>query len=410
MEKDYTLGLDAGLVNRGNWQRIKAVMKKAEAGGNITIAFLGGSITQGCLSTTPEQCYAYLIYEWWKKKYPRASITYLNAGIGGTTSQFGVARVDEDVIKYRPDLVFVEFSVNDENTEFFRETYEGLIRHIYRSGPAIMLIHNIKYDDGFSVEEIHRSIGEHYSLPCISMKSTIYRKMSEGYFNSCDITADNLHPNDRGHQMLCDVITHCLEQMDAEKEWEEEAVYLPKALTYNEYECSLRYRAKDFPNDSEKEELIHEEELIPTGNWVQNEIEVSYECTKSKRVSLVEISDFIADNPKIGYDTDIFQGGWTSRKKGAFIHFSVKGSGIAVQYKQSVSGISPVAKVVVDGKEEQAVILDGNFSEDWGDNLAMTTVLHHGENKVHDVWITITQTGAETNRDFCLVSLIISGS
>ena len=81
-----------GIVNCGNWYRIKKVMRKAKSGEPITVGFLGGSITQGCLSSTPETCYAYLVYEWWKKQFPDTSVTYVNAGIGGTTSQFGVAR------------------------------------------------------------------------------------------------------------------------------------------------------------------------------------------------------------------------------------------------------------------------------------------------------------------------------
>mgnify|MGYP001713161690 CR=1 FL=1 len=73
-------------------------MRKAKSGEPITVGFLGGSITQGCLSSTPETCYAYLVYEWWKKQFPDTSVTYVNAGIGGTTSQFGVARADRGFI------------------------------------------------------------------------------------------------------------------------------------------------------------------------------------------------------------------------------------------------------------------------------------------------------------------------
>ena len=108
-----------GIVNRGNQARIKNVMKRAIAGEKITLGFLGGSITQGSLSSTPETCYAYLVYDWWRKTFPNAEFVYLNAGIGGTTSQFGVARVESDLLRYKPDFVIVEFSVNDDNNEFF---------------------------------------------------------------------------------------------------------------------------------------------------------------------------------------------------------------------------------------------------------------------------------------------------
>jgi lysophospholipase L1-like esterase len=42
-----------------------------------------------------------------------AKFDYINAGIGGTTSQFGVTRVENYLLCYHPDFVIVEFSVND---------------------------------------------------------------------------------------------------------------------------------------------------------------------------------------------------------------------------------------------------------------------------------------------------------
>ena len=109
-----------GMVNRGNWYSIQKVMKRAAQGKHVTIGFLGGSITQGSLASKQENCYAALVYKWWSKQFP--DVSYINAGIGGTTSQFGVARVEEDLLRFNPDLIFVEFSVNDENSSFFRET------------------------------------------------------------------------------------------------------------------------------------------------------------------------------------------------------------------------------------------------------------------------------------------------
>lgn len=106
-------------------------MKKAMAGEDITVGFLGGSITQGRLSSTPKTCYAYLVYQWWCNTFPQSNITYVNAGIGGTTSQFGVARADSDLLSKDIDFTVVEFSVNDDDNPHFLETYEGLIRKIY---------------------------------------------------------------------------------------------------------------------------------------------------------------------------------------------------------------------------------------------------------------------------------------
>lgn len=370
-EKDFTLSLQDGMVNRGCWERMKKVMRRAAKGGKLTIAFLGGSITQGCLATVHEKCYAYLTYLWWKEKYPNAEITYVNAGIGGTTSQFGIARVDQDVLFYHPDLVFVEFSVNDADTPFFQETYESLLRHIYgdASAPAVMIIHNIKYDDGETAEKIHRELGEYYQLPCVSMQSTIYAKMTAGNFGSRDVTEDDLHPNDRGHHMLADVITYYLEQIDKEKETAEEEGAMPAPMTADAYEHSVRYQCSD--------------------------------CTP-------KMQGFTPDTREKDYYTDVYKGGWTAKEKGATIHFKVEGNGIAVQFQQSVKRPAPIAKAILDGDEANAVILDANFDLDWGDNLALVTILYHGEDKEHDLVIRIEETHEDDAVEFYLVSVIAS--
>lgn len=85
----YNVHTQNGMVNRGNWHKLKECMKKARKGQAITVGFLGGSITQGSLSSKPETCYAYLVYEWWKEKFPKAEVTFINAELGGQAPSLG---------------------------------------------------------------------------------------------------------------------------------------------------------------------------------------------------------------------------------------------------------------------------------------------------------------------------------
>ena len=73
------------IANHGDITRLSEMYKKLEDGQKVTICFLGGSITQGSLSSKPTTCYAYKVYEWFKTKFDKADIEYVNAGIGGTT-------------------------------------------------------------------------------------------------------------------------------------------------------------------------------------------------------------------------------------------------------------------------------------------------------------------------------------
>ena len=76
--------LKESLVYRGNTSKIKSVIEKADRGENITVAFLGGSITQGFNATIHENCYANKTYLWFKNRFPNINVRYVNAGIGAT--------------------------------------------------------------------------------------------------------------------------------------------------------------------------------------------------------------------------------------------------------------------------------------------------------------------------------------
>lgn len=364
------LDYEQGIANRGNWNRLKQVMKKAQRGEKITVGFLGGSITQGCLSSTPQTCYAYLVYDWWKQKFPDTDVTYVNAGIGGTTSQFGVARADEDLLAHQIDFTTVEFSVNDDDNAHFLETYEGLIRHLYQSErkPALLIVNSVRYDDGGNAQAQHNKIGEMYQIPCVSMQSTIYPKVASGELANRDVTEDDLHPNDLGHQMMANVITYFLEQVYASLDYKEEAFeVLPEPLTVNAYEHSDRYQ--------------------------------NHNCSPKGKGFAIDIT------PQNDI-REIFRKGWTAREQGAKLTFEVSGSCIGVQYRKSVTQPTPIARAVVDGDVEHAVILDGNFEETWGDSLHLDTIAEHLENTTHQVEIELIETHEDDKVPFYLVSVI----
>lgn len=365
----YEVHAEKGWVNRGNLYRLKELMKRAEQGDRMTLAFLGGSITQGSVSTQYTNCYAYRVYDWFVKRFPKTAFTYINAGVGGTTSQFGVSRVEEDVLLYKPDFVIIEFSVNDDNTDFYQETYEGLIRKVYGNAyePAVLLVHNIFYDSGISAEEKHRAVGSHYELPSVSMKTTIYPEVESGVIPNREITPDDLHPNSDGHELVAEVITHCLDQIYMQRHDKEAPAVMPEPMTANAYACAKRYQN-------------HNSSPLCDG--------------------------FTADPELKKYVNDMFRCGWTASVPGAKIIFEVEGTEIAVQYRKSVKLPAPIAVAVVDGDEANAVMLDANFDETWGDSLHIDTVGHHIAPGVHKVEIRLTKTHENDTVPFYLVSVI----
>ena len=362
-----------------NITRLKNLMKRAANGESLVIGFLGGSITQGSLSSTPETCYAYLVYEWWKKSFPNATFSFVNGGIGGTTSHYGGARAWKDVLCYRPDIVTVDFSVNDDANEFFEETYEGTLRRLLMapSAPAVVVLNNVFYDTGKNAQDYHNRIADHYGIPHVSIKDTIFPDVESGKIVRADITPDNLHPNDKGHRLVADEICKLLDSIKEELEKEDiegkiietnDLASLPAPLTENAYEHSRLIQIQD-------------NEAILDG--------------------------FLVDPIEKKGMLDIFKNGWTAAHTNDKISFEIECSCLAVQYRKSVQQPVPKAKAVIDGDEAHAVILDGNFTEDWGDCLYLEPLLHHAEKKVHRIEITVTD-AKDIVRPFYLVSLIVS--
>ena len=196
------------MYTQGNPARIAKVIKKLQAGEEVTIAYLGGSITQGT-GADNENCYAALTTKWIENQYPDAK-----AGIGATGSYIGVHRCDAQVLSHNPDLVFIDFSVNDEsqNNAINKLTYEGLIRKIWKhsSNPGIICI-AMTQDNGTSVQECHGEVTEKYSVPFVSYHDAMLNFLNTNDVQWSDISGDNIHPNMSGHAILSAMLTTYLQ-------------------------------------------------------------------------------------------------------------------------------------------------------------------------------------------------------
>ncbi|MDD4113370.1 MAG: SGNH/GDSL hydrolase family protein [Herbinix sp.] len=355
---------DRGIINYGNLIRFQKVLKKAMQGKPIGIGFIGGSITAGSLASTSNSCYAYLVYSWFKDKFPMSKVNYINAGIGDTTSRLGVARAKEDLLLHSPDVVFVEFSVNDNNDDRYMETYEGLIRNIllHTSNPAVILINSVAYDSGINAQEIHNIIGKHYYLPIVSMKESIFVEIEKGRLDAKMITPDYLHPNDLGHRMLADVIINLLDMMHY------------KAL--NDINKESKYELPDKP--------ITRNRYISSVLW------------NNKNIKPI-LKGFITDEAIKEGLWDVFKYGWYGISEGSSIRFNLECKNLAILYRKYAKKegdedgcFAPIARLVLDNYEEEAITLDSHFDEDWGDSLYVHEVINDPLSLEHSIEVTIT--------------------
>lgn len=378
-------------MERIDLTRIRECMRRADEGGELTIAFFGGSITQGCAASVHEITYSYRVFEWWKRTFPKAEFRYVNAGIGGTTSHFGVARIVPDLLMYQPDLAVIDFSVNDGADVFFQETYEGILRRIlgWKSKPAALVLNHVFYDTGENAQQYHNAAADWYHVPHVSMRDTLYRKVEAGEYAMEELTGDALHPNDRGHELVAEEIIAFFRQV-----WEE-----------------TRAREGDAQEGDAQEAGLQETDAQKGDSPLPSPMtENAYEFARRLTIREIspELAGFRADTEEKTGHLDLFKNGWIGKRPGDKIRFQVTASCIAIQYRKSVSKPALRARLVLDGNCGEARILDGNFEEDWGDCLYLEPILHHGDHGKHSIELEILDDGAETAVPFYLVSLIIA--
>lgn len=224
-DETYQEMVTKSLYSSGNNARLKAVIEKARAGEDVTLAYIGGSITEGALASPNSKCYAEVSATAFAEKYGKNNgekVHFINAGMSGTPSDLGVVRYNRDVINRlpagdHPDVLFIEFAVNDSGCVTAGGGYEGLIRQALKSGSAVVLIFSVfKAESGGRVcENQYRPYGTYYDIPMISMGDATFDHFKEDGFYDWYF-GDNLHPNNTGYKLMSDCIMNLMDAVDKE--------------------------------------------------------------------------------------------------------------------------------------------------------------------------------------------------
>jgi len=209
---------DISLVSTGNIARFAKAFAKAEKGESITVGYIGGSVTQGAYSGAQRQnSYAHVTHEWLENRFPNSDVKYVNAGIGGTPSDYGNFRADPHLLNYDPDIVFIEFSGNDDiENALHSESYEALIRRCLNddNAPAVAIIVSIvgipPNDKPFKQAE---KFADYYGLPIVNVDYAMNLGIEKGEFTYKEFTPDASHPYEWGHRVMADMIINLFEHI-----------------------------------------------------------------------------------------------------------------------------------------------------------------------------------------------------
>lgn len=349
---------------------LAAAMKKAEAGKPVTVAAIGGSITQGVISNGPldseiktRACYADIFFAWWKETFPNSEIKVINAGIGGTDSYLGVHRVQEDVLDFHPDVVLIEYSVNDGADNSYKNSYDNLVRKVLLSedSPAVLLLF-MAQTSLISAQSVHQLIGFNYELPMVSHHNLIKHFYDTGRYTESDLSGDVSHPSVFGHALVGEMLWKYLNNIYADLDsYGEPKVFDKKALTKERYQKA---------------------ELAGVGD-----------------ISPADIEGFA----ETGKDFNGWGRVWQTTEGGQMV-FHVTCRNLGILFWRSTNSNYGRYEVWVDGVHKAT--LDAEFKDGWGHYAYSQQIFVSEEEAEHT--IIIKKAENSVGDDFALLRLMIS--
>lgn len=212
--------------------------KKLSDGGAVRIGYLGGSITA-------QPGWRPKTLAWFQREYPNVAVSEINAAIGGTGSGLGVFRLEQDVLQHKPDLLFVEFAVNDGSgaPDSITRSMEGIVRKTWRGNPETDICFVYTMTDNMLPDfekgvfpraaSVFEAVADHYGIPSIHMGYEVARRTREGTVvfkapkpeteveraalaDKVLFSSDGVHPHpESGHELYLEAVVRSMEPIKA---------------------------------------------------------------------------------------------------------------------------------------------------------------------------------------------------
>lgn len=210
-----------GINIRGGLPNTKEKILKGQP---INVVYFGGSITQmdGWRNKTTE---------WLQNTFTNSIFREYNSCISGSGSYFGVYRLEDDVINYSPDIVFIEFAVNDSTSDYYingalKNNFIEMLSRIKNAKPDsdIVFVYTISkkmlpfYNNKkiYSSAEKMEEIAAKFNIPSINFgfrTSSLWQykllrfDTNDNYPNYIPLfSSDGVHPEQYGHEIYASVM------------------------------------------------------------------------------------------------------------------------------------------------------------------------------------------------------------
>lgn len=193
---------------RFTWRTVSAL----QAGERVVIVAFGDSITAGY---AVRRGFPSFWKESLQQRYPQADIEMHNQGVSGETTWDGLSRLEGSVLYYHPDLVTINFGINDAayglSLSEFRANLSKMAESVVRecqsevllltSQPLLTPYYDRLVRDYYrAVEEVAKALGVGF----VDVFSAWMRRVDEGTPLQSLILPGLDHPNEAGYRIIAE--------------------------------------------------------------------------------------------------------------------------------------------------------------------------------------------------------------
>lgn len=185
----------------------------------INLVFHGHSVPSGYFNTPNVQTlqsYPYLTLQTIKEYYPNAVVNSIVTAIGGENSEQGSVRFAEEVLVHRPDVIFIDYGLNDRRIglERARSAWEKMIQEALKQHVKVILLtptpdlnEDILNPDaplGKHSQQIRELAGK-YQTGLVDSYVAFKQLKQKGSDLKMYMSLHH-HPNEMGHRIVRDLI------------------------------------------------------------------------------------------------------------------------------------------------------------------------------------------------------------
>jgi lysophospholipase L1-like esterase len=182
------------------------------SGDKAVIVAFGDSITAGY---AVRRGFPYFWREALSAKYPKADLELVNQGVSGDTTHDGLARLGWSVIYYQPDLVTMNFGINDAaygiGLEKFKSNFTEMVERVQAEcGSEVLLLSSqpllTPYFDKLVLKyyEAVEEVAEETGVGFVDVYGSWMERVRQGTPLESLILEGLDHPNEAGYRIIAE--------------------------------------------------------------------------------------------------------------------------------------------------------------------------------------------------------------